>query len=360
MKTLTARLDRLSAPALAALGIANALFLFAFLIVLMTAAQIRPVHAAESCGGVNILAEMQRDQPEKYRELLAEAQKVAHGGSTLFRIEKPGVETSWLFGTMHLTDPRVTNLPAAAKKAFDEADTIAIEATEILDQAKVQMAMFSKPEITMFTDGRDLSDFLTAEQAAVLKKGLADRGIQYVLVEKMKPWLISAMIALPQCEVERKSNGTPILDMKLALDAEAQGKQLVGLETIVEQFEAIGSIPMDLHVQGLVDTIALGGKLDDVIETMIQLYVDGQPGKIWPMLHVITPETDTGSPSIEAYAEFEEAMVHARNRTMVERSLPLLEQGAAFIAVGALHLPGDQGLATLFEKAGYTVTPVRD
>ncbi len=43
---------------------------------------------------------------------------------------------------------------------------------------------------------------------------------------------------------------------------------------------------------------------------------------------------------------------------MRDRALPLLGKGGAFIAVGALHLPGDKGLVALFREAGYTVTAV--
>ena len=39
-------------------------------------------------------------------------------------------------------------------------------------------------------------------------------------------------------------------------------------------------------------------------------------------------------------------------------ALPLLEKGNAFIAVGALHLPGAEGLVELFRQSGYKVTPV--
>ncbi len=51
-------------------------------------------------------------------------------------------------------------------------------------------------------------------------------------------------------------------------------------------------------------------------------------------------------------------LVVKRNHTMVSRALGLLERGNAFIAVGALHLPGDDGLVELFGKAGYKLTPV--
>lgn len=357
MNKFIARADRLSGPALAILGAINALFAISFLAVLMIAMQAAPAWSQE-CGGENILDDLKADAPARYEAILAEAKEMPNGDTLLFRIEKDGVEPSWLFGTMHLTDKRVLNVPAPAQDAFDTADTVAIESTEIMDPAKAQLALFSKPELTMFTDGTSLSDYLSDEQREILRDGLAARGLQLALVERMKPWLLSGMVALPPCEFDRKKEGEVFLDMKLARDAEATGKELVGLETIVEQFEAMASIPMQFHVDGLVQTVELNDRIDDVMETMVDLYLQGKPGMIWPMLEDISEEIDPGSSDDEGYAAFEEAMVHARNETMLERSRELVDNGGAFIAVGAMHLPGEKGLASLFQHAGYTVTPV--
>ena len=43
---------------------------------------------------------------------------------------------------------------------------------------------------------------------------------------------------------------------------------------------------------------------------------------------------------------------------MVERSLEPLKAGGVFIAVGALHLPGETGFVNLLRKAGYQVTAI--
>jgi uncharacterized protein len=51
-------------------------------------------------------------------------------------------------------------------------------------------------------------------------------------------------------------------------------------------------------------------------------------------------------------------MITGRNRTMADKAAPLLDRGSAFMAVGALHLPGPTGLIELFRTAGYTVTAV--
>ena len=167
--------------------------------------------------------------------------------------------------------------------------------------------------------------------------------------------MISAMIVLPACEQQRKKAGAPFLDIKLARDAEAAGKRIDGLETIAEQLNAMNSVPMDLQMKSLVETVALGAKMDDVMETMIALYAEGRPGLIMPFLKSLSAE-GMSSMDDQSYGEFEEIMVSARNKVMSERAEKILPEGNAFIAVGALHLPGEKGLVELFRSAGYTVT----
>ena len=47
-----------------------------------------------------------------------------------------------------------------------------------------------------------------------------------------------------------------------------------------------------------------------------------------------------------------------RNERMVQRMQPRLKEGNAFIAVGALHLPGEEGLLKKLADRGYTITTV--
>ena len=55
---------------------------------------------------------------------------------------------------------------------------------------------------------------------------------------------------------------------------------------------------------------------------------------------------------------YEQDFVVARNKRMAERLADHLDGGGAFIAVGALHLPGEQGLVHLMEESGYRVSRV--
>jgi uncharacterized protein YbaP (TraB family) len=92
-----------------------------------------------------------------------------------------------------------------------------------------------------------------------------------------------------------------------------------------------------------------------VVETMIVLYLDGDTGAFWPFFRAALP-TGEGS---AGFAEFEETMITSRNRTMASRAKPFIDAGGAFIAIGALHLPGSEGVVALLREAGYTVTAER-
>ena len=104
------------------------------------------------CTGENMVAALKRDDPAAYAKLEAEGATTPNSAARLWKIEKDGVKPSYLFGTMHMTDPRVIDLTPEAKAAFDSAGTVVIESTEILDEKKAAMALLAKPGLTMFTD----------------------------------------------------------------------------------------------------------------------------------------------------------------------------------------------------------------
>jgi uncharacterized protein YbaP (TraB family) len=60
------------------------------------------------------------------------------------------------------------------------------------------------------------------------------------------------------------------------------------------------------------------------------------------------------APDIRDY--FVSLGIDGRNRRMVANLLPLLLESRVFVAVGALHLPGPQGLVSLLREQGYTLT----
>lgn len=329
----------------------------AALSLLIILAFITPASAAEdlSCGGHDVLAELQDGNPEAYAAIKKSAEEIPNSDSIFWKIEKDGIPASYLLGTMHMSDPRVLDLPKGAQNAFGTADTLIIESDEILDPKVASAKLLAHPELTMFTDGKTINNYLTADEKALLEKELGNRGVPFLAISKMKPWMLSSFVALPACETARKQSGVPFLDQKLAMDAKAAGKKIVGLETMVEQLNAMASLSMDLHIKGLISTLKDPQRSKDLMETLIVLYDQGRPGWVEPLSNYLYPEDAEGF----SMTEFDQKMVLDRNHRMADRALPVLSQGNVFMAVGALHLSGKEGLVELLRQVGFKLTPLQ-
>jgi hypothetical protein len=348
--------ERIAGLSLKLIAAVNILFLLSFLLV--TALAVTRADAQETaCTGQDLLEKLARDDPAALARLETQARRTPNGRGLLWKVDKEGTAPSFLFGTMHLTDPRVIELTPAAESAFESATTVVIETTEVVDQAAAMTAMMKRPDLMMFTDDKTIFSFMSDKEEREVRAALEKRGIPPVSIQKMKPWMLASAIALPACEMARKATGAPFLDINLARRAEEEGKTLGGLETLVGQLDAMASLPMEFHVRGLIETLKLGPRMDDIFETMIQLYEQERIDMIWPLFKIVLPAGD--DEGVETgYAAFEEAMITTRNRTMADNAAAFLEAGSAFIAVGALHLPGEKGLVALLRARGYRVTRI--
>ncbi len=341
--------------ALGTMALLHILFALTFVIVLILAST-RADAAQDACQGINLLDRMAADAPDDLAELRKAASRIPNGDSLLWRIEGDDLEPSWLYGTMHVTDPRVLKMSPEALAGYDAAATIVLESAELADLAAAQARLMADTGLTMLTDGSTLQSLLQGDDLQRVEAALTERSIPIALVSRMKPWMIFSIIAMPACELQRSGQGEPFLDKKLADDALSGGKALKGLETLAEQVSILANLPIDLQVRLLADTAALGSTLDDMMTTMTDLYLAGQINMIMPLVEYGARQSG-GDDS--TYAEFEQTMITTRNHTMAERLQPLLAEGNAFVAVGALHLPGEDGLVQLLRDSGYRVTAVR-
>ncbi len=348
---MTRHADRLSRAAAALLAAVNLLFLLGFIAALLFATS--RAGAEESCSGKDLVGAMATAEPAKLAAIRAEAAKTENGEGLLWRVEKAGIAPSHLFGTMHMSDPRVVDLPPPAEKAFGDAAVLIIETTDVLDPSKLTEIMATHPQLMMFTEGGSLPAMLTRGQREAVDAGLKSRGMSLAALQKMKPWIVAALVSLPACELQRQAEGAPVLDVLLAQRAKERGIPVRGLEAAVDQLEAMAALPMAFHLQGLVDTLALGRGIDDVMESMIVLYKAGEIAAVWPFFEATLPAANGDE---AGYAAFQETMIVSRNRTMAREAAAELAKGGAFIAVGALHLPGAEGLVELLRRDGYTVT----
>jgi uncharacterized protein YbaP (TraB family) len=355
------RLDRVTAERIAerALPLLLAIPFLMMLVLVATLLFAAPAHAAEdlTCGAKDLVAELKVKSPLEYEKLKAQGALIKNSGVRFWKLEKAGQRPNWLLGTMHLSDPRVTSLPEEAKAAFDGSDVVVLESDEILDQQKAAAKLMAQPGLMFFSGKETIVDFLKPDEQKLLEDGLMKRGMPLAAVAKMKPWMVSSMVALPTCELSRKAQGMPFLDMKLAKEGQAAGKQVKGVETLAEQIEAMASLPMTFHVKALISTVKYPEYTADMMETTLQLYLQGDIGLVFPASTYFAPEKDIAD--FKDQALFEEKLITTRNHHMADRGEPILAQGNVFMAVGALHLIGDEGLVELLRKKGYTVTAVK-
>ncbi|WP_244631257.1 TraB/GumN family protein [Aureimonas sp. ME7] len=288
----------------------------------------------------------------------AKADATPHGRGRFFRVERDGVKPSWLFGTMHLSDPRVLDLPPAVDAALGQADGVVIETTDILDPTKMAGTLLARADLTTLPPGPSLPELLGEANMAKVAPALEARGMPPATVSRLQPWFVAAGLLLPDCEVARGKTGAKVLDVTIAERAKTTGKSLEGLETAAEQLEALASMPLPLQADNLVASVDLTDRLPDLFETMIDLYLRGEIALIGPATESAVPAGTTDANSVAITQEFEDRVVHRRNALMAERLQPILDQGGRFVAVGALHLPGETGLVERLEKAGWRVTPV--
>ena len=307
-----------------------------------------------TCKGVNVLEELKIKKPGLHKEIIEEGAKFKNGRALFWRIEKDGVADSYLFGTVHVTDPRVHDLPTPVKSAFDASRILILEAVNLNDAA-VGKAMISVMAQSMFNPVADknLSDYLTADEMAKAVKISAGMGFPAEIMKLLKPWLIAISLALPPCEANRAKAGLLSLDAVLEERAKKTGKPAIGLETPEEQLRAMASIPLEAQIAWLKSSIELYDRSEDFLETMIQLYLNRNLAAMLPLSIKISKDPETAKLAMDS---FQKTLIVKRNLGMAEGAKPELDKGGVFIGVGALHLGGDQGLVELFRKAGYKVT----
>ncbi|MGK8639046.1 TraB/GumN family protein [Brucella anthropi] len=310
--------------------------------------------AACAVHGINLIDGLEAKDPASWQEIQREADAVPNRKGLLWKIDKDGVEPSYLFGTIHLSDPRVLALPKAADEAYRSASTVVIETTDILDPKAFLRLKLEQPDLLLFTDGSTLKSHIPPERREEIEQKLAERGIVLDAVAKMKPWVLTSLLTLPKCERERKNDGERSLDERLALDAQAEGRNVLGLESAAEQLVAMNRMPLDFHLRNLVATVDYGDKVEDAMETTTALYLKGEIGMIMPSLRKIVPD----SLSEADYELFLKYLISDRNQVMADRAVPIIDKGNAFIAVGALHLPGKDGIIELLRAKGYRVSPL--
>jgi hypothetical protein len=259
----------------------------------------------------------------------------------LWEISKPGMANSYLFGTVHSEDPEVLQLAPPVQQAFDRSGSVILEIMMDMD------AMIYSSTAMLMTDGRTLSGLIGKPLYKRTAQAIQTRGIPELVLEHMKPWAAATTLSVPPPETGM------MLDLVLFQKAQEAGKQLHGLETIQEQLGVFDSMSESDQIRLLRDAVDNLDKVDRMNAEVLVLY---KRRDLAGMLALNERYMSEGDPAVSR--DLEQRLIVDRNRKMAERMQPYLEAGNAFVAVGALHLPGDEGLLGLLDRRGYTLRQV--
>lgn len=313
-----------------------------------------PVRADARCGGSDMLAEMAIKSPAVFARIEAAAVATPNAEAVLWRIERAASKPSHLFGTVHLSDPRVTTFSPALTAAIGSSKRIALEIAD-MSPAALGAAMGKAGPLLVYTDGSRLDARLAPDDYARVRTRLAQAGLPEPMVAVVRPWFAYMLLSLPDCERRRSASGVRVLDMKLAEAGRERGLEVIGLETLESQLTAMATVSDAQQVDMLRATLKHLDRADDLMESMLQMYLTRRMGRAWPLTLALAAEANVAA---SAFSGFESELVIKRNLTMRDKLLALLAEGELLVGVGALHLVGANGLVALLRDAGYTVTAI--
>jgi hypothetical protein len=314
---------------------------------------------APGCGGRSMLDELRTGLPEAYAELRRAADAAENGKHVLWKITDPEDEEkapSYLYGTLQLTDDRLTRLSPAIRTAVRSTRRVAVEIDDLSPPriTEALQTLHDRGAVLLPARAR-LASLLSASEAQIAGKALARSGLSADMVARARPWVASVMLATPDCERSRIIGGKPTLDGALMQFAEQRGIGSVGMDTVELQLAAFAELPEADQLGLLKAHLALQPRINDITETMTQLYLQRDLGALWP-LQVLLGQAAGVDAGI--YENAKRVLITERNSRMLGRAHGHIVRGGVFVAVGAQHLPGPDGIVAQLKASGLTLTPV--
>ena len=319
------------------------------LLVLALACLLAAPAFAGGCGGVDLTAD-----PATKPDFAAHADDLVNSDGLLWRIEKPGVAPSYLYATIHSTQAVPMQYAHDAAPYAEKATTVATELGVLDDKAKRDLGA-SMLQRSLAPDADTWAGRIEGADAARVEAMLKDKGVVLEMAHHLKLWMLDVSIALPACETQAQMKGLPMVDEFLADDAKAHHVPVVGLESLGEQMDILAGVPDDVAATQLKIAARDPAYADGAYATLLSLYVQKRPAAVLAYLDLKSRLSEAERKSGE---EMTRRLLGDRNAHMAERAAPLIDKGGAFIAVGALHLPGKGGLIELFRARGYKVSKV--
>lgn len=250
----------------------------------------------------------------------------------LWEVREEGRPVAFLFGTVHALPEGLEWRTPAFGQALAEAHVLVVEIAELDDRTRADAAFerlsrtAGLAPLPRRLPAPDRGEVLALMERADVKAGeFADT----------ETWAAALILA----SATRRHDTEHGVDRALIGEAD----DVIGLETHAEQFTRFDRLSQDAQ-EDLLIAIAKDAAIDPVLR--IQAWLTGDLAA----LERLAMGPFAASP------ELHEALVATPNRIWARRILALIEEGhRPFVAVGAGHMLGSDGLPAHLAQSGYEV-----
>ncbi|WP_309751349.1 TraB/GumN family protein [Novosphingobium sp.] len=259
----------------------------------------------------------------------------------LWLVEGPGGAKAWLFGTIHgLRDP-VNWRSDTVEAALAQSDRLILEVADIENQAATAQAF---AELAQGGPHPPLLQRVPPGDADDLAAELAQDRIAPGSLDRYDTWAAALMIAQAQASLDRQDSANGI-DRALAASYRGPIGELEGARAQLAIFDALPEAQQRALLGAVIDEDAAARSTQ--ARALEQAWAKGDVAAI-----ARVSDADTfGDPVLR------DALLVGRNRAWTIRLIALLGARARpFIAVGAAHMAGPDGLPAMLAAQGYTVT----
>lgn len=262
----------------------------------------------------------------------------------LWEISGKGLSTpSYLFGTMHVLCADDASLSDSLRSVIAHCDEVYFE-INLSDMSGMMGAM----KYMRMNDSKKLSDLMDVKQYERVKAYFAQHNaiLPFGMLERFKPLLISSLIE----EQNLDCKTTDGMEMMIMKELHPYGKPIKGLETVEFQASLFDSIPYEQQAKDLLNYIDSAEEYKKMTLDLSDLYKKQD-------LDQIDLLSSKGDPGMSQYMDL---LLYDRNRKWAKALVDLMPGKTLLIAVGAAHLPGENGVINLLRKKGYTLRPVKN
>lgn len=265
--------------------------------------------------------------------------------SIFWEVTGNGLEkSSYIFGTFHLLKSNYVDSFAVIKQKLRTCKTVV---GELQMSDTTGMSQFMASTKLQGTTLQQLYDSTTY-------KAMNDSMLKWIKVglksfNTSKPMYIQAIVmqmAFPKVFPEIAKGKGALMDMYFQQLGRENNMQVAGLETIAEQSELLFTfIPIERQLAMLKEML-LNPDKEKELKMLMNMYLNQDITEIEQLMNKDMQPDEVAM------------LVDNRNKSWIPKLENMMKAQPTFVAVGAAHLAGVNGVVALLRAKGYTVTPV--